>query len=544
MRLAGRFAWVVAVAIAAAIGGVLLVAHPRWSLQSLAGDDAGYYFAIARNVVLGHGFSFDRINPTNGFNPLQTLILIGVFGLLGSSVPVALAYRAGVLLSWLAFAIAAIPYARLVRGFLDDAAPSSDSPARRADVRRLALGAALTFYAGFLALKNVYGQDAPLVLLIGTTFLVRVMSHGLAAPGVRAGLVDGALLGALFLARVDSLPLIAAAWGMLGLAALRRRALARPLLLRVAATVAVVTPYLLWNQATFGMWLPVSARIKSSFPDASLAKSLDVIRGTSLNPADQAGYALAFVLALMVLAREARARVWNDVPLAGPRGVLLVMALYLTGRLGYMLLFSRSDVQGGYVILAHVFNVLVAIRAAATLASRRGERALAWAGAGLLALALGLFAMKAATLASSWRRMVPGGPGDEWALAGAIHARTAPGDVLYGGSFGLLGFLADRPWINGDGVANTLGYQQALRDDALEPWLAAHGVTHVAYIGASHQAPERRTLEVHSGLYGTKARLPIDESRLVIVWPTPRGGPGAEVRLARWSPPAPAAARP
>jgi hypothetical protein len=247
----------------------------------------------------------------------------------------------------------------------------------------------------------------------------------------------------------------------------------------------------------------------------------------------------------VIVIREARARAWTDVPLAGPRAVLLVLALALAGRLGYMLLFSRSDVQGGYAIFAHVFNVLVAIRAAAALARRGGERALVAASGALLALALGLFAMKAATLASSWRRMTPGGPGDEWALAEAIHARTGAGDVLYGGSFGMLGFLADRPWINGDGVANSLDYQRALRGDALEPWLAARGVTHVVYIGAAHQEPAAaRPLEVHSGLHGTKGRLWIDERRLVLSWPTLRGGPGAEVRLARWVPHDRAAAAP
>jgi hypothetical protein len=42
-------------------------------------DDAFYYFEIARNVAQGYGFTFDRINPTNGFHPLWLLICIPVY---------------------------------------------------------------------------------------------------------------------------------------------------------------------------------------------------------------------------------------------------------------------------------------------------------------------------------------------------------------------------------------------------------------------------------------------------------------------------------
>ena len=44
-------------------------------------DDAYYYFKTAQNVSEGFGFTFDRINPTNGFHPLWEFICIPVFAL-------------------------------------------------------------------------------------------------------------------------------------------------------------------------------------------------------------------------------------------------------------------------------------------------------------------------------------------------------------------------------------------------------------------------------------------------------------------------------
>jgi hypothetical protein len=47
-------------------------------------DDAYYYFIVARNVAAGHGFTFDLINPTNGFHPLWLFINIPIFAFSGA----------------------------------------------------------------------------------------------------------------------------------------------------------------------------------------------------------------------------------------------------------------------------------------------------------------------------------------------------------------------------------------------------------------------------------------------------------------------------
>jgi len=48
----------------------------EWLTTHLTVDDAFYYTGVAENFVKGNGFTFDGINPTNGFHPLFMLISI------------------------------------------------------------------------------------------------------------------------------------------------------------------------------------------------------------------------------------------------------------------------------------------------------------------------------------------------------------------------------------------------------------------------------------------------------------------------------------
>jgi hypothetical protein len=107
----------------------------------------------------------------------------------------------------------------------------------------------------------------------------------------------------------------------------------------------------------------------------------------------------------------------------------------------------------------------------------------------------------------------------------------------------MLAFLTDRPWINGDGVANDAAYQRALRDGALSRYLAERRVTHVVYLASRTGPPSRRTIQVHGFLYDRNDSLTVDEREALLRWRSLRGH-GAEVVLARWSPDAAGAARP
>lgn len=63
-------------------GGVYASVAPANSLMRWYNiDDAFYYYKVAQNILAGHGFTFDQINPTNGFHPLWMAVCLGVFWL-------------------------------------------------------------------------------------------------------------------------------------------------------------------------------------------------------------------------------------------------------------------------------------------------------------------------------------------------------------------------------------------------------------------------------------------------------------------------------
>ena len=55
--------------------------NPNTILDWYSSDDGFLYFQVARNLAAGHGFTFDGINPTNGFHPLWLLLITPIFAL-------------------------------------------------------------------------------------------------------------------------------------------------------------------------------------------------------------------------------------------------------------------------------------------------------------------------------------------------------------------------------------------------------------------------------------------------------------------------------
>ena len=484
-----------AVVVLLLVGHVLLVAEPRDSTLSLVGDDAGYYFNIARNYCLGWGITFDRIHATNGFNPLYTTLLILVYKIFLRDYSITDCYRLGVLVDYAAMVFGCIFFVGLLRQFL-----GQDS--RRAGPRSLLLSSCLAFYVFFVGLKSFYGVDAPLVLLFGNLYLYRVSKSGLLAPGIRAAIFDGVLLGLLFLARVDSLPFIGAAYALMLLLAFADRARLVAAARRLACTLAVAIPYVIWSWFVFSTWMPISAKLKSSFPHASLSQSLDVFLHTSLNGADKLAFLVAWPLSLLYglwLLRARAASGHAEFLRSSKRSVLALLSLYLLARLTFVFLFSRFDVQGSHAILVHVFLVLMliaGIEAAARRGATRGGRgeAVLLLGTSVMVsvIALALLAGKMRTTWAKFERRDSAGLYDEFALAQEVRALTLESDVLFGSAYGLAGFFADRSWINADGVANDYDYQRVFQNDGLDAYLRRSKVTHVVF-------PQGQGIEVEPG---------------------------------------------
>ena len=531
-RAVARTLIVLACGIVIGIGVVLAFVHPRFTYVTLTGDDAGYYFAIARNFLLGHGFSFDRLHETNGFNPLEPLLLIPFFALLRPRLDVVGCFHTGVLVTWVFAAAAMFPLAKLSDRLLAREGATAED-------RLLLRNAVLLFYAAAVVLKGFYGMDAFLAVYLGLVYLARVSNRGLLAPGAKAAIVDGGLLGLLFLARVDSLPLVAASLALAAGSAWVGGGGWVRLVGRIATFLALILPYFAWGVMRFGTWMPVSARMKTSFPHLDLPGSLGTVFHSSLNAADIAavfaGLATAAAIAL-IAARGLASRTELDRFFAdSPRVALLALSLGIGGRLAWLVLFSRFDVQSGYFLLVYPLLAL----ALAVAAARAGRLGSLTGTAALVAVALVLAAGRVRA-ASTRLEPILHGAADDWDFARRVHDVVRPDEVIYGGAFGMIGFAADRRWINGDGVANDLAYQDAIRAGALRSYLVSNRVDYVAINvprlrGNDAVSPEPFQLQVRSALYDRADSVAVNGSDLVLKGWSIRGN-GSLLALFRWPP--------
>lgn len=222
-------------------------------------DDTAYFYKIAWNVATGKGLTFDGINPTNGFQPLWLYVLIPLAWLLQDA-PTETYFRAA-LLYQMTFVVAAgiILFCTLT--------PLTN--------RAIALfSTAIFFLFACHAIVFVNGMDTGVLLLC----LSLTLSYGLRyrvfmQTNAYKALVFGFLLGLLFLARLDMVyslvilyaVLIGRTW-MLWRRGEQISGLLRDTGVSLVGLGLVVLPYFVYNQVAFGAIMPISGRLKNTFP--------------------------------------------------------------------------------------------------------------------------------------------------------------------------------------------------------------------------------------------------------------------------------------
>ncbi|MEM1029194.1 MAG: hypothetical protein AAGN82_02540 [Myxococcota bacterium] len=233
--------------------------------------DAFAYLTVARNGLVGGHPSFDQIHPTNGFHPLWQVILMPWV-------------RAGtalgldhVVLLWSVFAMGLVLTASGL-GFLLAAACDRNIPRGEMLLTVAGLGAmtglALPLHRAFDGRPSyastwaaVNGMETSLLVFFfgltawiftrggGRAFDRRAWGLGFAITGLALSRLDHTLMSLVYVAA-----LFARAW-------LRR---SRQALAGAVATalplVVVMTVYAAYNVVVFGAAVPISGRIKSSFP--------------------------------------------------------------------------------------------------------------------------------------------------------------------------------------------------------------------------------------------------------------------------------------
>jgi hypothetical protein len=504
-----------AVAALLSIGAVLALAHPRYLVNTLVLDDAGYYMAIARNHSLGLGWTFDRVSETNGYNPLLAFMLTALNQVFAANLDLVTCFRIAALTTWVFLAVGLIPFRLFTRRVL----VVFNFPAQW---QELAVSVATLFYVGAIASKGLYGSDAFLVLSLALLWLERISRKGLLSPRLVDGLVDGALLGLIVLARLDSLAFAISAFGLMFLRVIGHQGRLSALLLRAAIFIGVVGPYFFYNKINFGDFLPVSARLKSNFPHLDVAESLQVFFA-NLSRHDAALLVAVWIMAAfwvvdalrqLLVFRMTRGRTNESGESTGVSDAMMILAFSLLGRVTLLLLFSRLDVQSVYAILAWPFFVIAALVLFGRWRPPIGASVMC---IGLAAVSMALFAGKTAKIAPEMESVATGRGESGWDLGRRIHDSTKPEDVIFGGSQGLLGYISDRAWINGDGVANNAAYQEAIRDGELNRYLQCSEVDYVvAELRDLQDPPGEFSYEARSFLYGAREELAIEGQNKVL----------------------------
>src|SRR5882672_37653 len=236
-------------------------------------EDGYLMMTIARNIALGHGMTISAGEiPTNGTQPLATLVWAGIFWLAAGD------RVTGVLLIQLAqIAIGgagALGLYFLGRRLLADrpwGAPGA------------ALAAALWFASPVVIthLMNGLETGVSLALIIWSVLAWSTWRQQASAQVRVAGAAGiGVLLGLTFLARIDAVFLIIALTGWhaaLGLADSGRGFRARTVesFAMGAASMVVASPWLIYNYIGFGSIMPISGTSQST--DAAVASNLGAV---------------------------------------------------------------------------------------------------------------------------------------------------------------------------------------------------------------------------------------------------------------------------
>lgn len=445
-------------------------------IEKTVPDDAFYYFAIARNLAQGRGFSVDGIVPTNGFHPLWALLLVPAFRWApGPDLPVHLALTLAALLDtatgWLAF--------RTVR---------------QVGGRYLA-----AILASFLYLFNptvIFQAANGLETALSTFFWAACFHVYLTAWGREErrgawwfGL--GLLAGGMVLARTDAVFLLAFL-GLDLLLRLQRRAV-RPLGALALGALVPPIPWLAWNRAVMGTWLQTSGVAvpyvhhehfrRAVAAGTPLLQALEGTLGAAVKSGFVAFWQVAGVGAIgWAVAWGAAFFYRSRLPRGGDRAVLAAarplwpLAAAALTLLAFHVLYRWYPRPWYFMPLAYA-AALAAGPALDEAASRlsaleAGWRRFAPGVAALLALLMGL----------QWSRNWPVGlyPWQpDFRFAADWAAASLPAETTIGAfNAGIQGYYGAHTVVNLDGVVDAAAHQ-AMRQGALYAYAARRGVHYV-----------------------------------------------------------------
>ena len=437
-------------------------------------DDAFYYAEIARNLVHGHGSTFDQLSTTNGYHPLWMglSVLVAATGLTGeAAMRTALALQ--VVLYGGALWIMAGLVGRAVGGW--PRLTASPGPVRRHASLIVAAAFGLVAVNPFVVKTFVSGLESGVTVALYAALLAmvdradgRLLDHG----GRRWRLLLGTLLALAFLGRTDAVLLVGcvAAWAVLTTPPTDDRRWDR--LAEVLAIPSVVIgSYLLVNLVLFDGPLQVSG----------------VVKRLPLTPGRLAAMAAAIGIAAVVGDRTRRLAL-HPLDHAGrfPRVVKLLartgwFAAFCVLVSAYYVVMSAQQWLWYFTPVAVYLALLLVLLVADFAESGIVEGNLRPIAAILLVPLVLALGFQASQFTDPHVRSIQEANRD----AGRWVSANLPDDaVLASWDAGVLGAFADQRVVNLDGVVNSYDYLDAMRGGTSGDFLRARDVQYVVNHGA------------------------------------------------------------
>lgn len=498
---------------------VVAFGNPNTILDWYSSDDGFYYFQVAKNLASGHGFTFDGINPSNGFHPLWLFLITPLF--LFTSLNALLPLRLLVVVSALLAAACAVLLYRILRAYTVEGIATLAGLAWLVSPRIHDL----TWHAGVEAGLNAF------CLLLFWHALVTFEPLRTSKDTLRALARLGLLATLALLARLDNVFVVffggAWLWLRLWVPAKSGGPNLDPWRWRFSTglaffgpIIAVMFAYLLWNQLGFDTFSPISGQVKVwwgtlrntvyGFPVRHAAAFFGqfVTNDSELGP-------WSLLTSPLYAAAEGLLSLLGQGGLAARRLVLLGFGAVLAALLGWPLLKQRRMAIAAErrLGLLPLFMGCVAQICYYKLGGSVAQQPWYWIGEMILILlvlgllgeaiwqalpfgpakrrarvgrpvTLALFAAFtlafALFIAGAFR--APGDGSNHFYLHRAhwLEAHTEPGArIAITGAGNLAYFVEDRTIVNMDGLMNTRAYLDAMKAERGAEYLASLGVDYI-----------------------------------------------------------------
>ncbi|RMF93722.1 MAG: hypothetical protein D6734_09410 [Candidatus Schekmanbacteria bacterium] len=432
-------------------------------------DDAFYYFQTARNIVKGLGSTFDGINPTNGYHPLWMLCILPIFYFTKSSPELSIHFVMTlqvVILAGIILLFGKIIYEKFGKAYA-------------------VIALAIFIWPRFLS-QTEYGLEAGLLifLLFVTVYFSLKSKIFSSYAGFRQNFLFGIILGFVFLARLDSIFLIAAIAVYLFLQIFiqsnieiqkRINIFFKKSFTLALPVILIAFPYLTYNYLKFGHIVTISGSLKHSFPVPHFFKEYFF---------EFKEFSIIFFLALfflifILLRKDSYISFCEDNEYSA---ISTIFALYVILHFADTIFFMKWAVFrwhfAGYVVFLILISPLIV-----DFLSEASKKMLKIEKKVFLTFLSFAFLVGAilSQMISVSRGMENKFQYNVYEEALWVKDNTKKEDVLMIEDAGILGYFSDRRVVNIDGVINNFELQEYFKEGKFVQYIKDKGIKYFAH---------------------------------------------------------------